>query len=152
MMPAQQNMIEMVARAASQAAEAATAIAAMSIAQAQQTTAGGPQNQRPTLGADDTIVLAQAVAAQVATTMATAAPIKIKISENERFNILNEQEDDNVMGEDKRIEELKRNPEGIGRELDKVMLKYSSRIIQYIGMRIRSAEQTRTLRYSTVMV
>ena len=81
MMAAQQNMIEMVARAASQAAEAATAIAATSIAQAQQTTAGGPQNQRPTLGADDTIVLAQAVAAQVATTMATAAPIKIKISE-----------------------------------------------------------------------
>jgi len=56
------------------------------------------------------------------------------------------------MGEDKRIEELKRNPEGIGRELDKVMLKYSSRIIQYVGMRKRSAEQTRTLRYSTVMV
>ena len=50
------------------------------------------------------------------------------------------------------IEKQKRIPECIGRELDKVMLKYISRIIQYIGMRKRSAEQTRTLRYSTVMV
>ena len=55
--------------------------------------------------------------------MATATPIKIEISENHRANNLNEQDDDNVMGEDKMIEELKRIPEGIGRELGKVMLK-----------------------------
>ena len=102
MMAAQQRMIEMVARAASQAAEAA-AMAAASIAQEQQTTTSGLHHQKPTLGADDAVLMAQAVAAQVTTTMTTmaaAAPIKIEINENRKDDKSNN--DDGIMGEDKK--------------------------------------------------
>ena len=124
LMIAQSKMIEVVARAASQAAEAA-ATAATVIAQAQAR--ANLQSQVP--GRQELEVAIAAIVVQNVTAATAAQVAMLTTTKNEEAQ---EVHDEQGMSDDKKIEELRKVPDNVNKELEKVMNKYSSRIIQYV--------------------